>query len=90
MAGKIHKDYERYTYQGGIGGQPVLPGSRRAMAYTEGYVARRNGATQVSNPHPAPAGGDPNNSQSYTCWDQGWRDGNSLYPSTHVGGPTPV
>ena len=82
MAGKIHFDYARYTYAQ-PGGVPVAPGTRPQLCYSEGYVARRKNQLVTTNPHPA-------NTPSNLQWDKGWQDGNNLYPSTHVGGPTPT
>ena len=85
MGGKIHGDYQRYIYAQ-PGGTPVAPGTRRQMTYTEGYVARRNGALVTTNPHT----GIPARSVELAEWDKGWSDANNLYPPTHVGGPTPT
>jgi hypothetical protein len=85
MAGKLHKDYDRYTYVGGIAGVDLYPG-RLSMAYAEGYVGRRKGLLQTNNPHAVQI----QDGTAYNAWDQGWRDGNTGRPSTHVGGPIPT
>ena len=81
MAGKLHGDYQRYIYAQ-PGGTVLAPG-RLPIAYAEGYVARRKNALQTTNPHVT-------NTPAANFWDKGWTDGNNLYPSTHVGGPTPT
>lgn len=87
MAGKWHKDFERYSESGGEGGGQTLHGGRRTSAYAEGYTAYRDrGLTRADNPH---SYYDDDNS-TYWSWDQGWRDAESGHPSTHVGGPDAV
>lgn len=85
MAGKLHKDYERYAEGGG---QVIAPGDRRFRSYAEGYQAQRNGVAQDQNPFGTTLieGVD----DGARCWDQGWRDANAALPPTHVGGPTGV
>lgn len=82
MAGRVHFDYQRSIYAQ-PGGVQCAPGTKPHIAYAEGYVARRKGAAQATNIHPS-------GSVDAGFWDKGWSDGNNLYPSTHVGGPTPT
>lgn len=85
MAGKLHKDYEKYLAGGG---QVLAPGDRRARAYAEGYQAQVAGKPQDANPFGVVLVDNFDNQAR--CWDQGWRDANAGYPPTHVGGPTGI
>lgn len=80
MAGKLHKDYVKYSTGGG---QVLDPASKQKIAYAEGYNASRAGAVQASNPHPTWQNTDQNS--DWWAWDQGWRDKNTSQPPTHVG-----
>ena len=80
MAGKLHKDFVRYRDGGGI---RLAPGDKRVRSYAEGYQARRKAALQTDNPFPVTTDQQSN----YWAWDQGWRDGDGLFPATHVGKP---
>lgn len=80
---KLHKDFEKLITGGG---QRLAPQGRLARAYAEGYAARCAEALQLSNPYGAGWMED-------TCghaWDQGWRDADAGYPSTHVGATPPA
>lgn len=80
MAGKLHKMYKLN------GGRTIPPGDRRARAYAEGYVARRNNKLRTTNPHPTWQNTDPIVS-AWGAWDQGWIDADVFSPSSHVGLP---
>lgn len=80
MAGKLHRDYAKYSTGGG---GTVAPTSKLKIAYAEGYNASRAGALRTANPHPLWQGPDVNS--DYWAWDQGWLDKNTSQPPTHVG-----
>jgi ribosome modulation factor len=85
MAGKLHKDYEKYAIGGG---QVLAPGDRRVRAYAEGYQAQVAGKPQDANPFGTVLVDNFDNQAR--CWDQGWRDAGAGLPPTHVGGPTGI
>lgn len=80
---KLHKDFEKLIDGGG---QRLAPQGRLARAYAEGYTARCADKLQSDNPHGA---GWAENTSGH-AWDQGWRDADAGYPSTHVGVAPPA
>lgn len=78
MAGKYHKDFQKYRDGGG-----QIANLKRKRCYAEGYQANRALAARASNPH----AGTTDQESDFWAWDQGWRDGNTPFDPTHVGGP---